>query len=141
MTKQAPYILVADDDPDDQEMLVNRMQIRHPAIPVRCLDGGVETLTYLHNCPTDELPLVMILDYKMPGLTGAEVLQSIRPDGRYGAIPKIIWSTSNNAEYKERSIQSGADKYFTKPSDMSAFDHLVDYLSQLFSSRIDQAGG
>ena len=135
MTRKSPYILVTDDDPEDQEMLADRFRRRNPGVEVECLLNGYDALTYLHNCPSAELPVLMVIDYKMPGLTGAEVLKSIQHDDRYKNIPKIIWSTSNNREYMDRCMQSGADKYFTKPSDMPGFDKMIDYLTGFFYAK------
>jgi CheY-like chemotaxis protein len=135
MTRKSPYILITDDDPEDQEMLVDRFQRRNPGIGVECLPNGHDALNYLRNCPLAELPLLMVIDYKMPGLTGADVLKSIRDDDRYKNIPKIIWSTSNNSEYIDKCMQNGADKYFAKPSDMTGFDRMIDYLTHLFDTK------
>lgn len=135
MSPKAPYILVTDDDPEDQEMLADHFRRRNPGIGVECLQNGYAALTYLRNCPSTELPLLMVIDYKMPGLTGADVLKSIRDDGRYKDIPKIIWSTSNNREYIDKCMQNGADKYFAKPNDMSEFDKMIDYLTRLFNAK------
>jgi CheY-like chemotaxis protein len=131
MKKQRPYILIADDDPEDREMLVEQFRRRHPAVGVKCLANGNQVLDYLRVCPTEDLPELMVVDYKMPGISGAEVLQSLQREERYRNIPKVVWSTSNNQEYIDRSMKSGADKFFTKPMDMLTFDKMVDFLSQL----------
>jgi CheY-like chemotaxis protein len=85
----------------------------------------------LRICPTEDLPELMVIDYKMPGITGAEVLQSIQQKERYQNIPKVVWSTSNNQEYRDRSMKSGASQFLTKPADMQAFDEMVDLLNKL----------
>ena len=140
MKIERPYILVADDDPDDQEMLAERFQRVHPAAGVRFMSNGYQVLDYLRNCPTEDLPEVLVVDYKMPGITGAEVLQAIQHEERYRHLPKVVWSTSNNQEYIDRAMNSGADKYFTKPHDMRTFDKMVEFLSQLFQSRQREFG-
>lgn len=112
-------------------MLVEQFQRRHPAVGVKCLADGYQVLDYLRVCLTEDLPELMVVDYKMPGISGAEVLQSLQLEERYRKIPKVVWSTSNNQEYIERSMKSGADKFFTKPMDMLTFDKMVDFLSQL----------
>jgi CheY-like chemotaxis protein len=132
MTKQQPYILVADDDPEDQEMLAEQFRRRNPDVEVKCLADGYQVLDYLRVCPTENLPEGMVVDYKMPGITGAEVFQTLQHEERYRKIPKVIWSTSNNQEYIDQSLNSGADKFFTKPVDMRTFDKMVDFLSHLF---------
>jgi CheY-like chemotaxis protein len=133
MTKLA-YILVADDDPDDQEMLAERFRRTNPEIGFRWMANGYEVLDFLRSCPTENLPRLMVIDYKMPGITGAEVLQCIQHEERYRHIPKVIWSTSNNQEYTDKALNSGADGYFPKPADTASFDQLVSRLSQLFHS-------
>jgi CheY-like chemotaxis protein len=112
-------------------MLVEQFQRRHPEVEVKCLADGYQVLDYLRVCPTEDLPKLMVVDYKMPGLTGAELIQSLQQEERYRKIPKVIWSTSNNQEYVDRSMKSGAHQYFTKPADMRAFDKMVDFLIQL----------
>ncbi|HTR31033.1 MAG TPA: response regulator [Puia sp.] len=132
MTDVKPYILVADDDPDDQEMLVERFHRRNPDAGFRLMANGFETLEYLRNCPNEELPRLIVIDYKMPGMTGAEVLKIVREEGRLRHIPKVVWSTSSNQEYIDKALNSGADVYFTKPLDMVSFDKLVVKLNELF---------
>lgn len=131
---QEPYILVADDDPDDQEMLAERFQRVDPDIRFRWMANGYEVLDFLRTCSNEDLPQLMVIDYKMPGLTGAEVLQCIQHEARYRHIPKVVWSTSDNQEYVDKALNSGADGYFPKPADMASFDQLVDRLSRLFRS-------
>jgi CheY-like chemotaxis protein len=132
MTTPEPYILVADDDPDDQEMLAERFRRSHPDIRFQWLSNGYEVLDYLRSCSNEELPQLMVIDYKMPGMTGAEVLQCIQHEERFRHIPKVVWSTSNNKEYVDKALNSGADDYFAKPADMASFDKLVRQLNELF---------
>jgi CheY-like chemotaxis protein len=134
MTSGKPYILVADDDPDDQEMLAERFSRSDPDIRFRWMSNGYEVLDFLRTCPADDLPGLMVIDYKMPGITGAEVLQGIQHEERFRRIPKVIWSTSDNQEYIDHALNSGADDYFAKPADMASFDKLVGQLIQLFRS-------
>lgn len=128
---ERPLILVADDDPDDQEMLADRFRRKNPDVRFRWMANGYEVLDFLRTSPTEDLPQLIVIDYKMPGITGAEVLQCIQHEERLRHIPKVIWSTSNNQEYITRSMNSGADDYFPKPADMPAFDRLVARLNDL----------
>jgi CheY-like chemotaxis protein len=132
MRPLSDYILIADDDPEDQEMFADRWRIHNPDAEVECVSSGNEALSYLRNCPSDRLPNLIVIDYKMPGITGDEVLRSLLRDDRYTRIPKIVWSTSNNQEYIDLSLQSGAQRYFTKPADMHAFDTMIEEISRMF---------
>lgn len=135
MTAERPYILLADDDPDDQEMLAERWRRRNPGIRLQFVINGYEALDFLRNCPNDDLPKLLVVDYKMPGITGADLLKVIQHEERFRHMPKVVWSTSNNQEYIDKSLKSGADQYFTKPQDMSSFDRLVGKLTELFSQK------
>jgi len=120
-------------------MLAERFRRRNPDVRFRWMANGYEVLDFLRNCSTEDLPQLMVIDYKMPGITGAEVLQCIQHEDRYRHIPKVVWSTSSNQEYIDQALNSGADKYFTKPHDMRTFDKMVEFMSQLFQS--GQTGG
>jgi CheY-like chemotaxis protein len=140
MTGEEPYILVADDDPDDQEMLAERFRRSDPDVRFRWMANGYEVLDYLRTCSNEDLPRLMVIDYKMPGMTGAEVLQCIQHEERFRHIPKVVWSTSDNQEYMDKAMNSGADEYFAKPADMAAFDKLVRHLKQILRSGRREAG-
>jgi CheY-like chemotaxis protein len=135
MTDLQPYILIADDDPDDQEMLADEFRRKQPTAKVRLVANGFEALDFLRSRAANDLPQLMVIDFKMPGMTGAELISAMQLEERLRHIPKIVWSTSDNQEYIDRALKSGADKYFTKPSDMTSFSRIVEFLSQLFRSR------
>jgi CheY-like chemotaxis protein len=130
----APYIALADDDLDDQEMLAQRILKNHPDIPFKFFQDGQEITSYLQNCPTSDLPTLLILDYKMPILTGADVLKIIQKDNRYDTIRKIVWSTSSNNHYASECRQYGAEKYFTKPNSIRELDDILTQLSDVLRS-------
>ena len=131
MSTQSPYIVFADDDSDDQEMLADRFLKSHPAMAFKFFKDGNEVLRYLEDCPAGELPCLLLLDYKMPRLTGVEVLKALREDHRYDQIHKIVWSTSGNSEYANQCLQLGARQYFTKPTSMQELDTIVLQISLL----------
>jgi CheY-like chemotaxis protein len=78
-----------------------------------------------------ELPRLIVLDYNMPELNGAEILKELKRNPRYNGIPKIIWSTSGSELYKKQCLDSGAQEYFIKPSSMKELEviarHLLTY--------------
>jgi CheY-like chemotaxis protein len=133
--RKSPYLLLADDDLDDQEMLAESFLRWNPNVGIRYFKDGQEVLSFLDQCPTDELPLAMILDYKMPILTGVEVLAALENDPRFRNIPKLVWSTSGNSQYIQQCLSHGAERYFVKPSDLAHMDQIVSYLTHLFRSR------
>jgi len=68
-----------------------------------------------------ERPDLILLDINLPGMSGFEVLQRLRADGRTRAIPVVAISASAMAADVERGIAAGFDGYLTKPIDIKAF--------------------
>jgi CheY-like chemotaxis protein len=126
------YIAFADDDADDQEMLVKRFHKHDPGIRFKFFKDGQELTHFLDACPDSDLPKVVFLDYKMPILTGADVLKALQADKRYNAIRKVVWSTSGNTQYVTECIRYGAEKYFVKPNDVLELDEIITQIATLF---------
>lgn len=132
MTTDLPYILVADDDPDDREALIHPFVQQNPNVSVVVMENGQELLSFLQSCPGDAMPVLILMDYKMPMLTAAEILEKLAEDDRYTAIPKLVWSTSNRAEYVDRCVRYGATAYFAKPSSLAELAQIVDRMTRTF---------
>jgi len=131
-----PYILLADDDPDDRDSLIRPFLQQNPGVRVVSFGDGQELLSFLVDCPDDELPVLILMDYKMPYVTAAEILQSLAADPRYDGIPKLVWSTSGRAEYVDRCVQNGASQYFTKPNSLPELASIVDRMTGVFRSQL-----
>jgi len=129
--EQSPYILIIDDDADDRKMLTDQLRHHHTDITIQSADCGDRALTYLEDCDLDELPMLIVVDYEMPGLYGPAFLQAIRHNPRYDKIIKVVWSTSAAKECAEKSMESGADKYFIKPCGLVGLEEIIGYINQI----------
>ena len=136
MNNLAPYILLADDDPDDRESLIQPFQQQNPEVRVIAFGNGQELLSFLESCPSAELPALILMDYKMPYWTAAEILERLAVNPRYNGIPKLVWSTSGRAEYVDLCAQRGASQYFTKPNSLPELDNIVDRMTRVFRSSL-----
>jgi CheY-like chemotaxis protein len=136
MNNDLPYIVLADDDPDDREALIHPFVQQNPNVRVVVVGDGQELLNFLANCPGDALPVLILMDYKMPILTAAEILEKLAGDDRYSEITKLVWSTSDRAEYVDRCMQQGATAYFAKPSSLAELATIVDQMTRTFKSII-----
>ena len=132
MNKDLPYLLLADDDPDDRDALIQPFVQQNPNVRVIVMGDGQELLNFLGDCPGDALPVLILMDYKMPILTAAEVLEKLAEDDRYTEIPKLVWSTSNRAEYVDRCVRHGATAYFAKPSSLAELATIVERMTRTF---------
>jgi CheY-like chemotaxis protein len=128
---------IADDDPEDLEMLCEVIKEIDKTVHLRLFSTGKEVLTHLLACKDQDLPHFLILDYNMRELTAWQVLKEIRNHPRYASIIKYVISTSAVTRFKEECLSSGAAAYFVKPS---SFKDLRDIVQQMLTGNIDGTG-
>ena len=119
-------ILLGEDDIDDEEFLKELFSSVDNSFSLTFIHNGKQVLDYLAKLEDKLLPCLIVLDYNMPALTGAEILQELREQPRYDGIPKIIWSTSPS--YKKKCLEAGADDYITKPSSVNELLETIQYM-------------
>jgi CheY-like chemotaxis protein len=136
MKNQLPYILLADDDPDDREALIQPFIRLNPGARVQCAEDGRELLDFLEKCPPAELPVLILMDYKMPFLTAADILERLAGDIRYADVLKLVWSTSSRSEYVDRCVGRGASHYFAKPNSLHELEKIVDRINRVYRTKL-----
>lgn len=108
-------ILLIDDDPDDQELMLGICRELRPERPVRSFENGWDALRYLQD--TTEKPFLIFCDLNMPRMTGIELLRVIQqtPSLRQKSIPFICFSTANDPQYVQTAYDLGVQGFFQKP--------------------------
>jgi CheY-like chemotaxis protein len=124
------FILLGEDDIDDEELLKELFSSVDRSFSLTFINNGKEVLSYLDALDENQLPCLILLDYNMPGLNGADILEELKNQSRYAGIPKIIWSTSQTHSYRKKCLESGADDYIIKPSKVS---ELVETIRHMLS--------
>ena len=121
-------ILLIEDDPDDIEL--TRRAFKKSKISNRLVvaQDGAEALDYLANCETDDLPVLILLDLKLPKITGLEVLRSLRAADRTRLIPIVVLTSSTEEQDIVESYSLGANSYIRKPVDFLQFVASVQQL-------------
>jgi CheY-like chemotaxis protein len=127
-------ILIAEDDPDDQELIAVAFSKVAPTLKLCIVNNGKEVLDYLGNVTDGNMPCVILLDYNMPELNGAQVIQRLLADQRFALIPKVILSTSDNPLFIQDALQKGADAYKVKPGDFQSLLGIVKEMAALCKS-------
>lgn len=105
----AATILVVDDAPPNVKLL--RLILKDAGYRVLEASSGPEALETLRR----EKPDAMVLDVRMPGMTGYEVCREIRHDPEFAALPVIMVTALSLAEERIRGIEAGATDFITKP--------------------------
>ena len=127
-------IMVVEDNPDDEELTLRALRQGKVANEIVVTRDGAEALEYLFGTgkyqgrDLSKMPAVILLDLKLPKLSGLDVLQRLRADERTRLVPVVVLTSSSEDEDMLRSYQSGANSYVRKPVEFGAF---VSAVSQL----------
>ena len=122
MTISPLAILVAEDDPDDAFMLRRAFTAANIANPVAFVSDGDEAIAYLAGTgryadrDLHPLPVVILLDLKMPRRSGFEVLEWLRAQPGVGRLPVVVLTSSRESRDVTRAYELGANSYLVKPS-------------------------
>lgn len=117
-----PAILVAEDDPDDAFMLRRAFTTANIVNPVAFVSDGDEAIAYLAGTgryadrDLHPLPVVILLDLKMPRRSGFEVLEWLRAQPGVGRLPVVVLTSSRESRDVTRAYELGANSYLVKPS-------------------------
>ena len=125
------FILLGEDDADDQEMLKDVFTSIDAAFVLFFVNNGNEIISALEKLKDDQLPCLIVLDYNMPGLNGADILRELGTNERYKNIPKVVWSTAVSEKFKDICIQLGAVDYVIKPNNMAGLEEVARYMLSL----------
>lgn len=122
------FILLGEDDPDDQELLTEVFAAIDNSFILFFVDNGEQLLSALEKLKDDNLPCLIVLDYNMPGMNGAEILGKLIEIERFKHIPRIVWSTSGSEKFKQDCLQLGALDYVIKPSNYAELERIARYM-------------
>jgi len=89
------YIIFADDDTDDLELITGYFKQYNPNTNVLVFRDGKEVIQYLDGFARSAIkPVLIVLDINMPRLNGRETLAAIRKNQQYNSIPVVIYTTT-----------------------------------------------
>jgi len=125
-------ILLVEDNPDDVALTLRALKSHNITNDVIVAQDGVQALDYLFgsgNKPASEdLPAVVLLDLKLPKVSGLEVLERIRNDDRTHLLPVVILTSSDEEQDLIRGYKLGANSYVRKPVDFVEFTQAAKQL-------------
>jgi two-component system response regulator len=128
--KNRPILLVEDSD-DDVRLTRRALQKNHIANTLAVVRDGQAALDWLQaagRTPALPLPALILLDLKLPRLSGLEVLRQIRADPRLRRQPVVILTTSREDQDILQSYDLGANSYIRKPVDFEQFSTAINQL-------------
>lgn len=122
-------ILLVEDNPVDLDLTLRAFERRNLANPVLVARDGQEALDWMPRWEAGEpLPLVILLDVKLPRVNGLEVLRHLREHPVSQHVPVVMLTSSSEERDVQMAYQHHANSYIVKPVN---FDKLMDVATQI----------
>jgi len=134
MSVRDGVILLAEDDPNDVLSVQRAFQRTHVANSLQVVRDGEEALAYLSgqgpfaDRERHPLPVLLLMDLKMPRKSGLEVLEWVRQQPGLKRLPIVVLTSSNQGPDINRAYELGANSYLVKPA---GFDSLLELVKNL----------
>lgn len=132
--EQPISILLVEDNPTDAELTIRALRRSRIGNQIQLLKDGAAALDfifcqgeYAHRTMTNQ-PKVILLDLKLPKVSGLEVLRQIKSDPRTQKIPIVVLTSSAEDRDMIESYQFGVNSYIVKPVDFEQFNQAVQQL-------------
>ncbi len=120
-------ILLVEDNPDDETLTLRALKKNNISNQVVVARDGTEALDFLFG-NGNMLPVLVLLDLKLPKVDGMEVLRRTRAEPRTHLLPVVVLTTSKEEQDLIHSYQLGANSYIRKPVDFAQFTEAVRQL-------------
>jgi CheY-like chemotaxis protein len=119
-------ILLVEDNPVDID-LTRRAFIRQKiGNPVEVARDGEEAVAWIKRWEEGEpRPVVILLDLKLPRVSGLDVLRQLKSHPQFSSIPVVILTTSSEESDVKTAYELGANSYIVKPVDFDKFQSVV----------------
>jgi len=132
-------ILLVEDDPQDVELTLAGLEENHLANNVAVARDGAEALDYLYRRgkfkerPPGN-PILVLLDNKMPKVSGLQVLKAIKMDEQLQTIPVVALTSSRETPDLIEFYKHGVNAYVVKPVDFTEFMKAVKQLGVFWAA-------
>ena len=129
MNSLNPPILVVEDNPLDLDLTQRAFAKHRLANPIQVARDGEEALNFIPRWEAGEPPpSVILLDLKLPKVSGLEVLRQIKSHPQFNVIPVVVLTTSGEDRDIEEAYRLGTNSYIIKPVD---FEKFLEVASQI----------
>jgi two-component system, response regulator len=133
------FVLLVEDNPDDVDL--TRIAFKKCKIPndLLVVGDGQEALDFLFGegnfagRDTSQIPAVMILDLKLPYVSGVEVLKRVRMEpGPICRLQMVVLSSSLDQQEIDKCERMGIFRFYRKPDSFAAFQRIIEEIKDSF---------
>jgi hypothetical protein len=122
-------ILLIDDNPMDIDLTLRAFARRNITNPILVARDGAEALEWVQRWEAGEpLPVLILLDLKLPRIDGLDVLRAFKGHPAVSSIPVVVITTSSEDSDIRNAYYLGANSYLVKPADFDKFLQLVEQI-------------
>ena len=128
--------MLVEDSPDDADFFVHTFEKAGLAARSHIIPDGAEALDFVFctgryaTRPLSQRPKVIILDLKLPKVSGLEVLRRLKADPRTRTIPVVVLSSSQEERDLIASYELGVNSYIVKPMEFDDFSKSAQMIGQ-----------
>ncbi|MEO6067434.1 MAG: response regulator [Gemmatimonadota bacterium] len=116
-------ILLVEDDDADLELTLHALKQHRLANRIHVARDGEEALRFFEN--GGRVERLVLLDLKLPKVSGLQVLERLRADERYRTLPIVVLTSSREEPDIERCYALGVNSYIVKPVEFEKFSEAV----------------
>ena len=124
---QAVDILLVEDNPNDADLIIRSLKKQNLANSVYIVPDGAQALDFVFcrgsysQRSISQPPKVILLDLKLPKVSGLEVLKELKNDKRTKSIPVVVVTSSREDPDIKSAYELGVNSYVVKPVDFEGF--------------------
>lgn len=135
---QVNGLLLVEDDANDILLIQRAFRRSNLTIPIQVVEDGDGAVAYLAGqAPYEDrskhpLPLLVLLDLKLPRRSGLEVLEWVKAQPVLCRIPIVVLTSSKENTDVDRAYEIGANSYLVKPVTSSALESMIEALDRFW---------
>jgi CheY-like chemotaxis protein len=132
-------ILIVDDDENDRFFIERVFKMANSPVHLRFAFDGEEAMAYLsgkgkyHDRARFPVPALILLDLKMPRVTGFDVLEWLKSREGVRRLPVVVLSSSSLQSDVNRAYELGANAYLIKPLSFAQFEKVYKKATEFFT--------
>ncbi len=130
------YVLLVEDNPDEAFLTQKAFQKGEVANPLKVVTDGIQALDFLFSQKTyadrdiDDKPALILLDLKLPLISGLDVLKTVKANLNTSLIPIVVLTSSTEVEDRTESYRLGANDFINKPTGLTDFVEIIKNIKQ-----------
>ncbi len=128
-------ILLVEDDPNDVILIDRAFKNAHIANPIRVVEDGEKAIAYLESLAgqgegkDSSMPVLVLLDLKLPRKSGLEVLEWLRAQPHLKLLPVVVLTSSRESTDINKAYDIGANSYLVKSGSYEDLMQMVESLN------------